>query len=58
MSLQVAKRVDKNINKVKLNNLTKIKNLNNKPIYNFKYISISIGGFSQPILWKNGIGQF
>ncbi len=51
-SFQVAKRVDKNINKVKLNNLTKIKNLNNKPIYNFKYISISIGGFSQPILWK------
>jgi len=51
-SFQIAKRVDKNINKNDLDKLTQLKNNITKPIYNFKYISLSIGGFSQPKIWK------
>ena len=51
-SFQIAKRVDKNININDLDKLTRLKNNINKPIYNFKYISLSIGGFSQPKIWK------
>ena len=43
-SFQIAKRVDKNININDLDKLTRLKNNINKPIYNFKYISLS-GGF-------------
>ncbi len=51
-SFQIARRVDKNINQNELNKLTRLKNKISKPIYNFKYISLSIGGFSQPEIWK------
>ncbi len=51
-TLQITKRIDQNINQLKLNQLTTIKSKGDKPIFNYKYITISIGGFSQPILWK------
>ena len=51
-TLQITKRIDQNINQLKLNQLTTIKSKGDKPVFNYKYITISIGGFSQPILWK------
>ncbi len=51
-SLQLVKLIDNKINKRQVFKLVSFKNKSDKPIYNFKYITISIGGFSQPVLWK------
>jgi len=50
-TFQIAKRVDKNVSKSKIFGLNILKKNKKKPIYNFNYITISIGGFSQPNLW-------
>ncbi len=50
-TFQVAKRIDKNISKNKILKLIQFKNKIDQPIYKFKYITISIGGFSQPKVW-------
>ena len=51
-AFQIAKRVNKEISNNELKKLTKFKNIVSKPIYENNYITISTGGFSQPILWK------
>tara|TARA_X000001036_G_scaffold440058_1_gene494066 strand:- start:4851 stop:5780 length:930 start_codon:yes stop_codon:yes gene_type:complete len=51
-TLQIAKRIDKEITVHSILKLIKIKKKIDKPIYNFNYISISIGGFSQPKIWN------
>ena len=48
----LAKRVKKNISKLQVVNLNQIKRKKKKSPYKFKYITISIGGFSQPEIWK------
>lgn len=49
---QIAKRIDNNITHKDIDELSNIKKLINKPINNKNYITISIGGFSQPVLWN------
>ena len=49
---QIAKRVNKNLKKRKIFNLSKLCQKNEKKLIKSNYISISIGGFSQPNLWK------
>ena len=51
-SIQLAQRVNKEVNKIDFQNLSKISIKQNRPLLNFKYITISIGGFSQPKIWK------
>ncbi len=51
-TFQLAKRIDNNISKSKIFKLNRIKKNKKKPIYNSNYITISIGGFSQPKLWN------
>ena len=50
-TIQIAKRVDKHISHKDVHRLGSLKKINNKPIYDFNYITISIGGFSQPETW-------
>jgi heptosyltransferase II len=50
-TIQIAKRVEKNVTDKDIQGLGNIKKKNNKPLYNIKYITISIGGFSQPEIW-------
>ena len=51
-TILLAKRVKKNISKLQVVNLNQIKRKKKKSPYKFKYITISIGGFSQPEIWK------
>ncbi len=51
-TLQIAKRVKSTTSISELNYISNIQSKIEKPIFNFKYISISIGGFSQPKIWK------
>ena len=51
-TILLAKRVKKNISKLQVVNLNQIKRRKKKSPYKFKYITISIGGFSQPEIWK------
>ena len=51
-TFQIARRVDKNVTKKKILRLNFLKKNKKKPIYKFDYITISIGGFSQPKLWN------
>lgn len=51
-TLQIAQRVENKITTQELYSLSKIKVNVDKPIYDFSYISISIGGFSQPAIWN------
>ena len=51
-TLQLTYRTNKCISKNKIYYLIKIKLKKNKPYFNFRYITISIGGFSQPTLWR------
>ena len=50
-TFQISKRVDKNIKAKKLYKLSKIKTKKDKKFLNGKYLTISIGGFSQPKIW-------
>ncbi len=49
---QIAKRINKKINKNEIYNLMSFKYKIDKRILNYKYITISIGGFSQPQVWS------
>ena len=51
-TILLAKRVKNNISKLQVVNLNQIKRKKKKSPYKFKYITISIGGFSQPEIWK------
>ncbi len=51
-TIQIAKRVNINITNREIDKLANVKKLINKPIYNKNYITISIGGFSQPTIWS------
>ena len=51
-TIQIAKRVNKNITNKDIDKLGNIERLLDKPIYNKNYITISIGGFSQPAIWN------
>ena len=51
-TIQIAKRINKNITNRDIDKLGNIEKLINKPIHNQEYITISIGGFSQPVLWN------
>jgi len=51
-SIQIAKRINKNITNKDIDKLGNIEKLIDKPVHNKKYITISIGGFSQPALWN------
>jgi len=51
-TIQIAKRVNKDITNKDIDKLGIIEKLLDKPIYNKKYITISIGGFSQPAIWN------
>tara|TARA_Y100001958_G_C21156821_1_gene491664 strand:- start:196 stop:1116 length:921 start_codon:yes stop_codon:yes gene_type:complete len=51
-TLQIIYRTNENISKNEIYDLLKIKLKKDKPHFNFKYITISIGGFSQPKLWR------
>ena len=51
-TLQVAKRVEPSINKKKLKKFIYIKKTKDKRLLNYKYLTISIGGFSQPKIWS------
>tara|TARA_A100001015_G_C15010528_1_gene722852 strand:+ start:734 stop:1648 length:915 start_codon:yes stop_codon:yes gene_type:complete len=51
-TIQIAKRVNKDITNKDIDKLGIIKKLLDKPIYNKNYITISIGGFSQPAIWN------
>ena len=51
-TIQIAKRVENKISVNDIYSLIKQKKISDFPIYNFNYISISIGGFSQPTVWK------
>ena len=42
---QIAKRINKKVNKNEIYNLMSFKYKIDKPIFNYKYITISIGGF-------------
>ena len=51
-TIQIAKRVNKDITNKDIDKLGIIEKLLDKPIYNKNYITISIGGFSQPAIWN------
>ena len=51
-SFQISKRVNKKLKKIDFQELSKIPFIYLKPLFNFQYITISIGGFSQPMIWK------
>ena len=51
-TILLTKRVKNNISKLQVINLNQIKRKKKKSPYKFKYITISIGGFSQPEIWK------
>jgi len=51
-TIQIAKRVNKDVTNKDIDKLGIIKKLLDKPIYNKNYITISIGGFSQPAIWN------
>ena len=51
-TILLTKRVKNNISKLEVINLNQIKRKKKKSPYKFKYITISIGGFSQPEIWK------
>lgn len=51
-TLQLAKRIDNTAGQSDVIRLMNFENKIEKPIYRGKYITISIGGFSQPALWK------
>lgn len=51
-TLQIAKRIDKEITNKDINILGSIEKQFDKSIYKKKYITISIGGFSQPAIWS------
>tara|TARA_E500000178_G_scaffold347019_1_gene399589 strand:+ start:183 stop:1088 length:906 start_codon:yes stop_codon:yes gene_type:complete len=51
-TFQIARRVDKYVTNQEIQNLGSIKNESYIPLFKFDYITISIGGFSQPKIWK------
>lgn len=51
-SFQITRRVDEKLKINDFQELSKISFTNLKPLFNFQYLTISIGGFSQPIIWK------
>ncbi len=51
-TFQLARRVDKNVTNQEIQTLGSLKEENNIPLYQFDYITISIGGFSQPKIWE------
>ena len=51
-SIQLAHRVSRKLKKFDFEKLSKISPDSTKPLFNFKYITISTGGFSQPKIWK------
>ncbi len=51
-TLQLTFRTNKKITLNKIYELSKIRLKKSNPPFNFEYITISIGGFSQPTLWK------
>ena len=50
-TIQITKRVEKNITNKDILRLGSLKQEINKPLYNMNYITISIGGFSQSEIW-------
>lgn len=51
-TIQISNRVNSKLKSRQIYNFSKLRLKTNKPIHDFKYITISIGGFSQPSLWK------
>ena len=49
---QIARRIKENLKNNQIFALSKIKKIKEKKLIKTKYITISIGGFSQPKLWK------
>jgi ADP-heptose:LPS heptosyltransferase len=51
-TIKIAKRVNSQIVNKDIISLVNINKQFNKPIYKKEYITISIGGFSQPVIWN------
>ena len=49
---QITQRINEKITSTEVKYLSKIQLTKTKPLLNYEYITISIGGFSQPKIWK------